>query len=177
MKKLFLTIMPLFLLPLALMAQIRVEGTVVDSHDYPIPGVNVYIKNTTTGTITDINGVYTLTGVAPDAVLVFSSVGMKTQEITVNSRSQLNLIMEDEMVVAAAEVDIDFILDERARELVGEQWRWYDLKRTGKLNSAYLSATNPAITSFNSELHLKRPIPINFLNAISNANEFGTNGY
>lgn len=84
---------------------------------------------------------------------------------------------EDEMVVAAAEVDIDFILDERARELVGEQWRWYDLKRTGKLNSAYLSATNPAITSFNSELHLKRPIPINFLNAISNANEFGTNGY
>lgn len=97
MKKLFLTIMPLFLLPLALMAQIRVEGTVVDSQDYPIPGVNVYIKNTTTGTITDINGVYTLTGVAPDAVLVFSSVGMKTQEITVNSRSQLNVIMEDEI--------------------------------------------------------------------------------
>lgn len=63
----------------------------------PIPGVNVYIKNTTTGTITDINGVYTLTGVAPDAVLVFSSVGMKTQEITVNSRSQLNVIMEDEI--------------------------------------------------------------------------------
>lgn len=97
MKKLFLTIIPLFMLPLVIMAQIRVEGTVVDNQDYPIPGLNIYIKGTTSGTITDINGNYQLPDVPGDGILVFSSVGMKTQEIEVNNRSQINLTMEEEI--------------------------------------------------------------------------------
>lgn len=82
-----------------------------------------------------------------------------------------------EMTVADADVDLDFILNERARELTGEQVRWEDLKRFGKLKNAYFNVTNPDITGFNEDKHTVRPIPQAFLDAIGNAEEFGTNGY
>ena len=84
----------------------------------------------------------------------------------------------DQMEVTMAEMNIDFILKERARELCGEQWRWYDLKRTGNLNAQYLTAEgrNPHITIF-QQRHLVRPIPQEFLDQIANPDEFGTNGY
>ncbi|MBQ9357624.1 MAG: RagB/SusD family nutrient uptake outer membrane protein [Prevotella sp.] len=83
-----------------------------------------------------------------------------------------------QMEVTMAEMNIDYILKERARELCGEQWRWYDLKRTGNLNLQYLSGTgrNPYITIF-QQRHLVRPVPQEFLDQIANADEFGTNGY
>ncbi|WP_372772527.1 RagB/SusD family nutrient uptake outer membrane protein [Mangrovibacterium sp.] len=82
-----------------------------------------------------------------------------------------------EMTVAQAGVDLDFVLAERARELAGEQTRWYDLKRYGKLTTAYLAETNPDITTFDQEKHVVRPIPQSFLDAIANPDEFGSNGY
>ncbi len=83
----------------------------------------------------------------------------------------------DEMTVNTADVTLDFILEERARELAGEQVRWCDLKRYGKLTSAYLSAKNPDIVNFDDAKNTVRPIPQSFLDAITNAEEFGTNGY
>ena len=82
------------------------------------------------------------------------------------------------MEVTASDMNIDFILKERARELCGEQWRWYDLKRTGRLTLAYLGGEgkNPYITIFNQR-NLVRPIPQEFLDQIANPQEFGTNGY
>ncbi|MEP0367382.1 MAG: RagB/SusD family nutrient uptake outer membrane protein [Cyclobacteriaceae bacterium] len=82
-----------------------------------------------------------------------------------------------EMIVAAGDVTLDFILAERARELTGEQVRWEDLKRFGKLTSTYLGQTNPDIVEFNETKHQVRPIPQAFLDAIGNAEEFGNNGY
>lgn len=85
---------------------------------------------------------------------------------------------ESEMLVSGAQMNIDFILKERARELSGEHTRWIDLKRTGKLTKTYLDQTNPiAGTNFVEGKHTVRPIPRSFLDAISNAKEFGTNGY
>ena len=83
-----------------------------------------------------------------------------------------------QMEVTASELTIDYILKERARELCGEQWRWYDLKRTGRLNQQYLTEVgkNPHITIF-QQRHLVRPVPQEFLDQIANADEFGTNGY
>ena len=83
-----------------------------------------------------------------------------------------------QMEVTASEMTIDFILKERARELCGEQWRWYDLKRTGRLNQQYLSepGKNPYITTFTSK-YLVRPIPQELLDQLANADEYGTNGY
>jgi len=84
----------------------------------------------------------------------------------------------DKMTVTAADLNIDFILQERARELCGEQWRWYDLKRTGRLTQEYLGeeGKNPYITNFTSK-YLVRPVPQQFLDQLANADEFGTNGY
>lgn len=85
---------------------------------------------------------------------------------------------ESELVISPAQVTIDFIMQERGRELSGEHWRWYDLKRAGKLTKSYLAATNQvASVNFNDSKHVLRPIPQSTLDAITNAQEFGTNGY
>jgi len=72
-------------------AQQTVSGKVIGSDDdQPIPGVNVVIKGTSTGTVTDLNGDFSIS--APeDAVLVISSVGYVTQEVSVRGRSTVNV--------------------------------------------------------------------------------------
>lgn len=67
---------------------------------------------------------------------------------------------ETAMEIQAADVDLDFILDERGRELTGEYKRWMDLKRTGRLIERTLEHNNLARRSNRlQEMHLLRPIP------------------
>ncbi len=73
-----------------------VTGKVVDENGEPIPGASIVLKGTTTGTISDMDGIYTLAGVPEDAVLVFSFVGMRTQEIDVAGQTNFEIIMEEE---------------------------------------------------------------------------------
>ena len=83
---------------------------------------------------------------------------------------------ENEMVVAEADLNLDFILEERARELCGEHIRWFDLKRTHKLVD-YVKNYNQDITLM-QPYHINRPIPQQFLDVITNPSEFGqNNGY
>lgn len=83
---------------------------------------------------------------------------------------------ENRMTVSPSDLTLDFILDERGRELCGEHIRWFDLKRTGKLVE-YVKRYNPDI-SLVQEYHVNRPIPQQFLDAITNPAEFGQNeGY
>lgn len=84
---------------------------------------------------------------------------------------------EAQMTVDANDMDLAFILDERARELCGEWLRWFDLKRTGKLVE-YAGTHNPDIGSNVKDYHNLRPIPATFLDKLLNAEEFGQNpGY
>lgn len=77
---------------------ITVSGTVTASSDgLGIPGVNVLIKGTLTGTVTDIDGSYTLNVPDENAVLVFSSIGYITQEISVNGRSTIDLVLAEDV--------------------------------------------------------------------------------
>ncbi len=82
----------------------------------------------------------------------------------------------EDMQITAGDVDVNFILDERARELAGEHTRWYDLKRTGKLVER-VREYNPDITLIQPH-HVLRPVPQVELDALLNGQEFGQNpGY
>ena len=76
--------------------QITVKGIVTsDADKLGLIGATVQIKGTTVGTITGLDGDYTLNNVPSDAVLVFSSIGYETQEIAVNGRTTINLVMKE----------------------------------------------------------------------------------
>lgn len=84
---------------------------------------------------------------------------------------------ENEMKVTSGDLNIDFILDERARELVGEQLRWFDLKRTNKLVE-YVQKYNTDGAANIKAYHMLRPIPQTQLDAVTNKTEFKQNpGY
>lgn len=96
-----------------LMAQERtVAGKVTSAEDNsPLPGVNVVLKGSTVGTVTDVEGNYRLTLPSSTSVLVFSFIGLKTQEIEVGDRTTVDLQMGldtqqlGEVVVTAAGIE------------------------------------------------------------------------
>lgn len=73
-----------------------VKGTITDVSGLPIPGANVLVKGTKTGTTTDFDGKYTVNA-TQGQVLVFSSTGSKTQEITVGTNSEINVKLADDI--------------------------------------------------------------------------------
>jgi TonB-linked SusC/RagA family outer membrane protein len=81
-------------------AQTRtITGTVTSSEDgSKLPGVNVIIKGTTQGTITNVDGFYSLTVSADVKSLVFSFVGMQTKEVEIGASNTVDVILEPEVV-------------------------------------------------------------------------------
>jgi len=83
----------MFLNVIQVYSQTSVTGTVTAADDgQPLPGVNVVEKNTMNGSVTDLNGVFSIT-VSPSASLVFSYVGFVTEEIEVGDRTQITVQM------------------------------------------------------------------------------------
>ncbi|WP_423128570.1 TonB-dependent receptor [Gaoshiqia sp. Z1-71] len=78
--------------------QRSITGKVTDSSGQPLPGVTVLIKGTTMGTVTDLDGNYTLSVPSGNPILVFSFVGMRSIEIAVEGRASINAKMEEETV-------------------------------------------------------------------------------
>ncbi len=85
----------------------KVSGTVTDASGTPIIGVGVFIKGTTNGTTTDIDGKWTLS-VKPSDTIVFSSIGYTTQEISAGSRSEINVTLEDDALLIEDAVVIGY---------------------------------------------------------------------
>ncbi len=75
-----------------------ISGTVTDETGQPLPGVSIAVKGTATGTITSADGNYSLTNVPGDATLVFSFIGMKTQQLPVSGKTQLNVVMQESTI-------------------------------------------------------------------------------
>lgn len=78
-------------------SNLTVTGVVTEkATGYPAIGVSVLVKGTTNGTITSIDGDYSLSNVSKNATLVFSYVGMLTKEVAVNGQTKVNVSMEED---------------------------------------------------------------------------------
>ena len=77
---------------------ITISGKVTGASDgTPLPGVNVLLKGSNEGTITDVNGDYSIVVNDENSILIFSYIGYFTQEITVGDQSVINVEMKDDI--------------------------------------------------------------------------------
>lgn len=81
-----------------------IYGYVREADEQPLVGVNIKVKGTSNGTITDMDGKYTLNNVTSGQVIVYSMIGMTTVEKTVGNQQQINVVMKsgieiDEVIV------------------------------------------------------------------------------
>ncbi len=87
---------------------ILIKGNVVDAESTPIPGVTILEKGTSNGTVTDENGNFQINLSAKNNTLIFSSIGMKTQEIQVEGRNFLSVIMEEDVILLDEVVSVGY---------------------------------------------------------------------
>lgn len=96
-KKLSLLMVLLFVASLGAHAQTKsLSGVVTDNTGEPLPGVTVVVKGTAQGTVSDIDGKYTLRVPESTKTIVFSYIGMKSQEVALGSKSVINAVLEPE---------------------------------------------------------------------------------
>ena len=96
----------------------ELSGRVVGKDGLPLPGVTVVIKGTTQGTVTDVDGKYALTNIPDDAIIQFSFVGMKTQEIPFDGKATINVEMEED-AIGINEVVVTGYTSQRKSDLTG----------------------------------------------------------
>ncbi|TDU34250.1 TonB-linked SusC/RagA family outer membrane protein [Gelidibacter sediminis] len=107
-----LTLLLAFFVQITFAQEKTISGTVSDNSGLPLPGVNIIVKGTATGTQTDFDGNYTISAKSGD-VLTFTYVGLKAQEVTVGASNTINVTMEedaavlDEVVVTALGIKRD----------------------------------------------------------------------
>ncbi len=133
--------------------EITLKGVVTSADDgEPLPGVAVVVKGTANGTITNFEGVYQF-NVAPNAILEFSFVGMKTQEVAVNRRTEINVQLEsvafdvDEVVVVGYGVQKKSLVTGAISKVEGDE-----LKKSSdmRLTQALQGKTAGVVISGNS---------------------------
>jgi TonB-linked SusC/RagA family outer membrane protein len=114
-----LTLMVVFAFLLQSFAQSKtITGKVSSAANEVIPGASIQVKGTTTGTISDADGAYSITVPSEKSVLVFSSISFATQEIAVENRSTLDVILQDD-TKALSEVLVTALGIKRAEKSLG----------------------------------------------------------
>ena len=75
-----------------------IHGTIKDVNGNVLPGVTILVKGTSIGTISDVDGKFSISNVPGKSTLIFSFIGMRTQEITVDNQSVIDLVLKEESV-------------------------------------------------------------------------------
>jgi TonB-linked SusC/RagA family outer membrane protein len=192
------------LISIELRAQERtVTGKVTSTEDgSPLPGVNVVVKGTTNGTVTDADGGYSLSVPQDNAVLVFSFIGLRSEEVPVGTRATVDLQMapdvqqlsevvvtamgiertKNELAYAAQKVDGAQIAQTRDNNFVNAlsgRVAGLDIKRTNSMGGS----TNVVIRGFksitgnNQALFIVDGVPIDNSNTNAAAQTTGGGGY
>jgi len=95
-----------------------ITGKVTAEGEGTLPGVNVVVQGTTIGAITDANGAYTIKAPGQGAILVFSSIGYVTKNVTVGSQSVIDMVLESD-TKALQEVVVTGYTQQKRRDLTG----------------------------------------------------------
>ncbi|TRX57636.1 TonB-dependent receptor [Fulvivirga sp. M361] len=118
-KPAWLLLLALFMIQTSGYAQISVQGKVTSDEDNEgLPGVAILVQGTNQGTITDVDGNYSLSVKNPDATLEFSFIGYKTQAIKVGGRSTINVTMSID-VQSLEEIVVTGYGEQARREVTG----------------------------------------------------------
>lgn len=129
--------------------EFRIQGVVTDDNKIPLPGVTVLIKNSSLGTVTDVNGRYVLTVPAiENMALVFSFVGMETREIQYSGSETINVVLKEKKS-ELSEVVVTGIFTRRAESFTGsaQSFTKEELRKVG--NSNLLQSLKNIDPSFN----------------------------
>lgn len=134
--------------------QRSVSGRVVDQENNEgLPGVNVIVKGTTTGTVTDIDGNFSLNVPSAESVLIFSSIGYVTQEVVVGQSAVINITLATD-VVALSEVVVVGYGEQKKESIVGSitQTSGAVLQRAGGVSNvgAALTGNLPGVVTMSS---------------------------
>ena len=118
LKKLFSVLSLLLLTGAFALAQHKVSGKVTDAKGEGMVGVSVLVKGTSTGTVTGNDGDYSLTAVKDNATLIFSSIGYVNQEVPVEGRAIVNVILEEDRLYLDETVVVGYATMKK-RDLIG----------------------------------------------------------
>lgn len=144
----------------AILQQISVSGVVKDEKGETLYGVNVVLKGTSTGVVTDLDGKYTLSVPGQDAVLVFSYIGYNAQEVVVGNRRTIDITMvessqmiEELVVTALGMKRSEKALGYATQQIGGEQFE----KVKGVNLATSLTGRISGMTVYNSSEFLESP--------------------
>jgi TonB-linked SusC/RagA family outer membrane protein len=95
-----------------------ISGKVTDTSGNSLPGVSVVVRGTTNGTITDVNGNYSLSYNPENSALQFSFVGMKTQEVAIDGKATINVTLEEDAIGLEEVVAVGYG-SQKKRDVIG----------------------------------------------------------
>ena len=155
--------------------QPAVSGTVTDESGQPLPGATVVVKGTTQGTVTNADGEYSLSNIPDDATLVFSFVGMRTEEVAVGSQTSIDVTLEADVIGIEEVVAIGYGVVKKS-DLTGavSQVKAEDIgaAAASRLDQALQGkAAGVQVTSLNGEPGTGTSIRIRGGNSINASNE------
>ncbi len=181
---------------------IKVSGQVKSNDGTTLPGVNVIVKGTNKGIITNVNGDYSIEVESTNAVLVFSFIGFQSKEVNVNSQTTINVTLEEE-VKNLDEVIVVGYGTQKKKDLTGSISRvagdelitpstsTFDQMLQGKVAGVQITQTTGApggnvnilvrgvssITGGNQPLYVIDGFPVNISEGSSNALSIGGSNY
>ncbi len=157
-----------------------IKGTVKDAKGEPIPGASIVVKGTTTGTVTNLDGNYSLEIPVDTQILVFSFVGMQTTEVPVNGERNIDIILKEdvqgleEVVVTALGIKREekalgySVQKVKSEDLVAVKGVDVATSLTGKV--AGLSINNSSEISESPEIQLRGENPLVVIDGVAYGN-------